>query len=212
MIKDLYESPVLWQMSPAERASFFYILDKTPNKSLAVEVGTYFGGSLQHLSTRFDQVISCDIDHRNVIGKYPNAELVTGNSKQTLPVLVDRLNREKADVGLFLIDANHEYSYVLSDLNAILDYKPTSQTVILIHDSWYPPSRQAICACTKLKENPYVHFVDTDFCKGVLIDNTYTLIGGFCLVIMKSEPRQGNLVIQQSSDYTYRVINAKVRD
>lgn len=208
MIEKIYESPILWQMSPQERASLFYLFSQSDPGGSVVEVGTYYGGSLQHFSEYFNKVYSLDISHKR-IGKYLNVELITGDSRQTLPPLIKELNDRQEPVAIFLIDANHEYQYVLHDLTEVLNYQPVRDTIVLVHDSWYVPSRQAICACPALRENPHVHFVDTDFCSGNYIDGTNTLIGGFCLVLMKPSVREGSLQIRQSNDFTFRRMNGQ---
>lgn len=203
----LYDNSILWQMSPQERATFFYTLERL-NGGLALEIGSYKGGSLRHLKEYFKEVVSLDIDHSalsQTINK-SNITLITGDSKETLPVVIEHLNDEGESLDFVLIDGNHEYDYVLADLENVLNYIPISRTTILIHDSWYLPSRQAICNSKKLKECKYVHFVDTDFCTGTMMNDT-TCIGGFCLIEMSSMPRTGNLVINQSSDLTFRILH-----
>jgi hypothetical protein len=206
-LKPIYDNSVLWQMSAHERAAFFHVLENSSNR-LAVEIGTFCGGSLQHLLNHFENVISIDInyDHLADSVKKKNLSMIAGDSKDRVPFIINHFNEMNEQVDLILIDANHEYDYVLSDLENVLDYIPQSETIVLIHDSWYPPSRRAICDSNKLRQCPYVHFVDTDFCGGNYMAPGRTM-GGMCLIQMKSSPREGELVINQSLDNTYRAMN-----
>lgn len=206
-LNSIYDNSILWQMSPHERTAFFYVLERCGN-NLALEIGSFRGGSLQHLIQSFNQVISIDIDHSllNKDVKGSNLTLLTGDSKELVPFVINHCNEQGEQLDFVLIDANHEYDYVMADLENVLEYVPQADTTVLIHDSWYTPSRQAICNSEKLQSCPYVHFVDTDFCGGNLMAPGKT-IGGMCLIQMKSIPRKGELVINQSLDNTYRTIN-----
>ena len=203
---ELYDNSILWQMSAQERIAFFYVMESS-RRELALEVGSYKGGSLQHLNRYFKEVISLDIDHAALDPKVKtdNVTLIGGDSRKTLPELIKHMNENREELNFVLIDGNHEYEYVLSDLESVLDYVPVNETTILIHDSWYLPSRQAICASKKLRECKYVHFVDTDFCSGTMMNKT-TCIGGFCLIKMTSKQRTADLVINQSHDLTFRTL------
>lgn len=208
LISSIYNDSILWQMSRAERHSFISVLDHltedSRDKIAAVEIGTYTGGTLQHLVNYFDKVVSVDIGRSYLhpsLMKRPNVDYITGDStKVDIPKIIAK-TREEFDIKFFLIDANHEYEYVKADLNNVLTYIPKSETIILLHDSWYPPSRQAIID-SNLKASPYVHFVDTDFCTGELIKDE--IYGGLCLVRMLPEVRQGDLEVRQSQDYFFR--------
>lgn len=203
----LYDNSILWQMLPHERMAFFHVLERVDN-GLALEIGSYCGGSLRHLAQIFENTISLDIDHSNLVDKaqYSSVTFIEGDSKQRLPNLISHLNEEGEKLDFVLIDGNHEYEYVMADLENILDYKPIGKTSILIHDSWYPPSRQAILDCSKLRYCSNVEFVDLDFCSGGLINSTTTM-GGFCLVQMSNIEREGGLVINKSMDLTYKKLN-----
>ena len=205
--ENLYDNSVLWQMSPQERMAFFHVTSRVGG-GLALEVGSYVGGSLRHLSADFENVISVDINFKNLAnkGSYKNVTFMEGDSREVLPTVISHLNEEREQLDFVLIDGNHEYEYVMADLENVLDYVPQKSTGILIHDSWYLPSRQAICACKKLRECPYVHFVDTDFCSGTMMNQT-TCVGGFCYIEMSSMPREGELVIHQSMDNTFRSLH-----
>ncbi len=78
-------------------------------------------------------------------------------------IIINFINNNGEDVNFVLIDADHEYEGVYNDIKNILMYKPKNDMVVIIHDSWYPPSRSAICD-VDWNSNPYVQFIDTDYC------------------------------------------------
>ena len=122
--------------------------------------------------------------------------------------MVDKINNSKEIVNFVLVDADHEFNGVYDDLTNLLNLKPKDDLVILIHDSWYTPSRLAICAIP-WNDNPYVHFIDTDYVSGDImqINGKKQYMSGFCLVLLSPEKRQGNVRINQSQDYMYCKVN-----
>lgn len=203
ILDEVLAEDVLWQMSFAERAAILGIILDMPSRNLAVEVGSYQGGFLRILSKYFSKVYSLDIDHSNLDKDlYTNVEWVKGDSKETLMNLVE-FTRDftKEPVDLILIDGDHEYDTVKSDISNVLKLSP-QETVILIHDSWYEPSRKAILEAN-WAGNPYIHHVEVDFCTGDLMPNGI-FIGGLALVRMSSQKRQHDLVIGCSHEYMYK--------
>jgi hypothetical protein len=196
-------------MQTNERLAFLNILGSIENKNTCIEIGSYAGGSLRSLSKTFNKVYSCDLTHTYLDKeKYDNVEWITGDSKITLPKLIEEINNRQEKIDFVLIDGSHEYDYVFSDINNILKYKPQSELIILIHDSFYIPSRKAICA-TKWNECPHIHFIDTDLCTGDLmfVVGKTQFMGGFCLVVMSPQKRVGDIIINQSQDYMYKTVN-----
>lgn len=206
-IKELYDNDtVLWQMSAAERMSLFYTIANLSKRNSAIEIGSYKGGCTRVLSKYFKKVYSCDIDHSNITNKdeYTNVEWLEGRSDETIPVLIERINKSREDINLILIDGDHEYDSVYKDIRNILTYIPKSDCVILMHDSWYEPTRNAISQ-TLWKDNAYVQSVEKDFVTGDLVGNRY--MGGLGIAILSKESRVGDLIIGQAHDYMYREIN-----
>jgi len=192
-LKDIYDYSVCWQMSPHERASFICLIQNLPDKESAVEVGTFCGGTLRHLAETFDFVYALDISFKNNVVKTQNVQYLEGKSQENLETLIHSLNlieREKSPT-FFLIDADHEYEAVLADLAAIMHFVPKKPTILLVHDSWYPPSRKAI---QDTVFSPYVSFVDLDFCSGSVLNGRP--IGGFALVCMSPTPRDSDSVLE----------------
>jgi hypothetical protein len=209
-LEEIFEDRVFWQMSYSERVAANYLFDKLNKKNTAIEIGSYFGGLTSILSKKFNKIYSLDIDHSNIFGKefYNNVTWIEGDSKRTLPSLIDKINKSDEIINFILVDADHEYDGVYSDLSNILKIKPKDDLVILIHDSWYTPSRQAICNIP-WNDNQYIHFIDTDYVCGDVgfIAGKNQYIGGFCLIIMSPEKREKKLEIKQSHDYMYCTVN-----
>jgi len=211
-LSEILQNKTLWQMSYAERMSIFYLINKMEKRKVAIEIGTFHGGFLQHLSKYFDKVYSCDIDHSNVKNKelYENVVWIEGDSKVTIPKLIQDLSDKDEDVNFILVDGDHSYDGVLRDINNVLKYNPKSETIILVHDSWYRPSRNAINHA-KWNENPYLQLVEKDFVVGdmMLGSNGNIFVGGLALAVMTNEKRRDKVKVEikQTYDYMYRVID-----
>lgn len=200
IIRDIYDYSECWQMSTHERAAILYLIKLLPRKVRAVEIGCYTGGFLRQLVKHFDEVISLDLTHQHLNYTSSNIRYITGDSRVELP----KLMRNISDCTFFLIDGNHSYEYVQADLANVLTYIPTSETIILLHDSWYTPTRKAILD-TDFNANPYINMVDVDFCSGSYANNIW--VGGLCLVHMLPAPRQDPLTITQSEVLSWRKCN-----
>jgi hypothetical protein len=210
-LDEILKNETLWQMSYAEKASIFYLLDKMKNRGVAIEIGTYHGGFLKVLSRYFDKVYSCDIDHSNVDNKdsYKNITWIEGDSKETLPKLIEQINNNGEDVNFILVDGDHGYETALQDINNVLKYVPKNETVILIHDSWYSPSREAINQAD-WNSNLFVHLVEKDFCTGDIIYSATEgniFVGGLAIAILSNMERENDIEIGQTYDYMYLVVN-----
>jgi hypothetical protein len=210
VLSEILEEETLWQMSLSERASFLYILGELSPKNIAVEIGTNHGGSLQWLSKFFKKVYSCDIDHSHLDkNKYNNVEWVLGHSKDTIPKLLENLSKE--EINFVLIDASHKYENVYNDIKNVLTYIPKNDMIILMHDSWYPPTRKAILDFN-WNQNLYVHYINTDFATGDLMiyNDKDVYMGGFCLIILKPEKRINDIEIKQTYNYMYNKVMERI--
>jgi hypothetical protein len=180
-------------MSRHERVSILALINSLPQRKIAVEIGSYTGGFLRQLVKHFDKVISVDLTHQHLDKKdYSNVTFHTGDSTKVLPALIPTLT----DVSFFLIDGNHEYEYVKKDLANVLTYSPTTTTYVLIHDSWYIPSRRAILDTPMTK---HVHFIDLDFCYGEWVGIKW--MGGLALLQLLPQERTEPLQIRSSRPY-----------
>ena len=142
MIKALYDQSILWQMSAAERMAIFYIIDRLPRKQLALEIGSYKGGCLRTLAQHFEEVISLDLDHSNIVSpeQYKNVTWLPGDSAYELP----RLLGCRPDIDLVIVDGDHSYAGVLSDLTLLMESPLKDDAIILVHDAAYRDTAKAI--------------------------------------------------------------------
>jgi len=204
----LQTDPALdWHMSPSERVMIMYLIEHLRPRA-AIEIGTWFGGSLQVLARHCGRVYSLDIDpevEERLKGRFENVEYLIGRSEETLPPLIDRLQRENTEVGFVLIDGDHSTDGVRTDIDNILRYKPSTTLYIMMHDSFNPVVRRGLRAAN-WAGSPYVHRVELDLVAGGV--NTHPnfrgqLWGGLAIAILAPEPRRGDLEISAGSQLTY---------
>ena len=118
-------------MSPSEQVALIFLLEYLRPK-VAIEIGTRYGGSLQVISHFSDSVYALDIDPKVPIrlkGKFTNVEYVIGPSTQTLPPLLEKLQRDHADLAFVLVDGDHSSEGIRKDIDNILQFRPTSPFV-----------------------------------------------------------------------------------
>lgn len=204
-----------WQMSRSEQLTFVKLLDEIRPR-LALEIGTYKGGSLQVLSHFSERVISLDINDthvHNLRGKFPNVEFRVGDSKSTLPELIQELNESGNSPDFVLVDGSHEPADVRADIDAILKLRPTRRVVIILHDSFNPPCRAGISAA-KWNENVFVHDVDLDFLPGDFNETPWpgvqlgSMWGGFACALLEPVPRERGLIVRESRRKSFEAIEA----
>ena len=197
--------PLHWQMTRCEKYALNALIDAAAPE-VAIEVGTYRGGSLQCLSRSARMVYSIDTAEgcaAQLGPNFHNVQFITGDSKRELPLLLDRLATEKASLGFVLIDGDHSESGVLADANALINYVPDRQVYVVFHDSFNPACRSGMLMAD-WRRSPYVHFVEIDFVPGVYHHEAFdtakprSMWGGFAFVMLRPEPRTDDLVINQS--------------
>jgi hypothetical protein len=190
-------------MSPQERASILLLLDRLDFSSTAIEIGCYTGGFLRQLVATQQHVFSIDLDHKSIDKTHRDfgpVKWFTGNSKDQIPLA---LAAATLPISFILIDGDHSYNGVSTDLYKCLEYIPTDECVILVHDSWYGPSRKALLDFP-FKNYPYVHFIDLDFCTGTYANGNW--VGGLALIHLLPTPRVNRLEVRQSDRDTYRKV------
>lgn len=207
-----------WQMTSCERFALQSLLrDLRP--VLALEIGTYRGGSLQVLSHYSQFVISVDIDpkvEQLLSGKFSNVRFIAGDSSDCLPELVRKLNESKQPVGFILVDGDHSSEGVRRDIEALLELIPQQQIVILMHDSFNPGCRRGM-RTADWEKSPYVHHVELDFIPGIYhftasdTAKALSLWGGFACAILRPEERSGNLVVNESQRALHEAVKRDAR-
>lgn len=198
--------PLHWQMTRWEKFGLDAVL-RTAKAPVAIEVGTYQGGSLQLIARHATKVYSIDISsqYREQLSKaIPNAVFRTGDSKTELPQLLREIQQKTEDLGFVLIDGDHSEQGVRTDLNAALAYTPTRPLLIVLHDSFNPSCRKGILSADW--SSPYIHFAEIDFVPGVFHAKAFdtaeagTMYGGLALIIMQPARRTGPLTVHQCQE------------
>jgi len=197
--------PFHWQMTRCEKYAFASIL-QAANPEVAVEIGTYQGGSLQLISKHAKKVYSIDVSSeckRLLRDHFDNVEFITGDSKQILPELLKKICDSNENLGMVLIDGDHSTQGVKADIEAVLQYIPTRPLYIVFHDSFHPRSRKGILA-VEWERCKFVHYVEVDFIPGVYHYEAFdtaqplSMYGGLALALMLPDKRTDELVIYQS--------------
>ena len=202
------DHPLAWQMNPAEQAMLIYLLERLRPK-IAIEIGTRFGGSLQVIAQYSERVYSLDIDPEvteRLKGRFPNVEYVIGPSDQTLPALIDRLQREEAEVSFVLVDGDHTAAGVRKDIDNLLRLRPVVSMHVVMHDSMNPVVRRGLRSAN-WPGSPYVHRVELDLVPGGVSARPEfhgQLWDGLALAVLEPTPRIGELKIAASSQMTFQ--------
>jgi hypothetical protein len=159
------------QMSFGERAALEGILSQRKPR-LAIEIGTYEGGSLRFLAAHCEHVHTFDLeDLTEDRTAFSNVTFHTGDSKQLLPELLRRLEAEHRDVDFALVDGDHSAEGVRQDLVNLLDSPATRSTLVLLHDTMNAETRAGI-ERADLSVYPKVVYHELDFVPG------YEFVGG----------------------------------
>jgi len=198
-----------WWMQPSERVGLIFVLEHLRPK-VAIEIGTKNGGSLQVLSYFCNRVYSIDIDPdvpQRLQGKFANVEYLIGPSDQILPSLIDRLQKEGAELSFALVDGDHSRDGVRKDINNLLRFRPSVPFYIIMHDSFNPRCRLGLKQADWLA-NPHVHAVELDFVAGYVTAGgsfRHELWGGLALGILLPHERQGRLEITGAAERTQKI-------
>jgi len=199
-----------WMMSPAEQVSLIYLLENLKPR-VAIEIGTRFGGSLQVLSQYCEKVYSLDIDPEvpnRLAGKYHNVEYIIGSSVQSLPTLLTKLEKDKAEVSFVLVDGDHSSTGVKQDIDNILQYTPVVPLYIVMHDSFNPECRKGL-RLAKWLDSPYVHVVELDFVPGTVNPSPKfrgQLWGGLSLAVLLPHKREGKLEVTGGAELAFQLV------
>lgn len=159
------------QMSFGERAALEGVLSQRKPR-LAIEIGTYEGGSLRFLAEHSEHVHTLDLDDlvadRAAFG---NVTFHNGDSALLLPELLRRLEADHRVVDFVLVDGDHSAEGVRRDLINLLDSSATRSTLILLHDTMNEETRAGIEG-VDLSAHSAVVYHELDFVPG------YEFLGG----------------------------------
>ncbi len=200
--------PIPWSMSRAEQATLIQVL-QTVKPKVAIEIGTYNGGSLQVISEFSDKVYAIDLtpsyrDKR--CNDLSNVEHLIGDSKRIIPELVSKINNSDDIVEFILIDGDHSTKGVLEDITKVLKLIPKQPITIILHDSFNPACRKGM-TLYNYNANPYVHHVELDYVTGAFNhDGLYReMWGGFACIEMQPEKRTEPITVSAYQDKLFKV-------
>jgi len=200
--------PLDWSMTRNERYGFIHILQKIKPK-VAIEIGTYNGGSLQVISQYADKVYAIDND-KTIIerlgSKFSNVEFLIGDSKDILPKLIKEIQDKGENLEFALIDGDHSTEGVAADIKNLIAYKPKNSFHILLHDSFNPKCRKGM-KIVDYNINKHVHYVELDFISGVFAPDNLKreMWGGIAHIILLAEERLTQLKVYQSQEKLYNI-------
>ncbi|MGB1232455.1 MAG: class I SAM-dependent methyltransferase [Winogradskyella sp.] len=204
--------PIPWSMTNAEQATLIQVLQNIKPK-VAIEIGTYNGGSLQVISEFSEKVYAIDLTPSNRdkgCNAFSNVDYLIGDSKQIIPELVKKINANNEIVEFILIDGDHTAKGVLEDITNVLQLLPKQPITIILHDSFNPTCRKGMRACN-YNANTYVHNVELDFVTGAFNhDGLYReMWGGFACIQLLPELRKTALEVNAYQDKLYRITYLK---
>ena len=194
-------------MSDAERATLIMLLDRIRPK-IAIEIGTAEAGSLSIIARYSERVYSLDVDpscEARFSPHFPNTTFVVGDSRETMPALLD----EVEDLEFVLIDGLHTASGVRADIENLLRFKPRRDVWIVMHDSFNPDCRQGMKRAD-WASSPFVHYVELDFVGGQYdrpeCRRPKEMWCGLGLALMRPEPREGELTVSEDERSLYDAV------
>jgi len=204
-VKDtLFEScKDTWIMHEAERVMILSML-RNLKPEVAIDCGTAHGGSLSAIAKYAKKVYTLDYDPtcKERFGKeFPNAEFISGDINETLPKLMEQINKKGENLEFILLDAQHSRQGICKEINSILKYKPQKHLFIIIHDSFIPECREGIKEAN-WKDCPWVHFIELDFVSGVYgyqCKNDRKMTCGLAFVLLRAIPRQGSITFHEKN-------------
>jgi Methyltransferase domain len=182
-----------WQMQQGERFALDSLLAALRPR-LAIEVGTFQGGSLRRIAGHADHVHAFDLDPNvsELSGELDNVSFHIGDSAEHLPRVLADLAGEGAHVDFALVDGAHTRSAVRADGAALLAADACRQTVIVFHDSANAEVRAGL-EDLKLPEHPKVALALLDCVPGYLVQAHHDadLVGeaynGLALIVLDAD-------------------------
>ena len=164
-----------WMMQLGERFAFEGLLSQLKPR-IAVEIGTWEGGSLRRIAPHAGHVHAFDIDERSVphADALDNATLHLGDAAVEVPRALAELHARGEAVDFALVDGLHTYDAVQADARALLAAEACMATTIVFHDTAHAEVRRGLDDL-KLDEHPKVGLWLPDFVPGYHVRDDATL-------------------------------------
>ncbi|MCC6164695.1 MAG: class I SAM-dependent methyltransferase [Acidobacteria bacterium] len=200
-----------WQMTPAERVALDTLL-RTRTIDCAIEIGTAQGGSLAVISNYARRSYSLELlpeSSERLRARIPSAVFHVGDSRRTIPLVLEEIRREGRDLDFVLVDGDHSRDGVRADIEAILQWQPRRPLTILMHDSLNPDCRFGMREVA-WASHPHVHAVELDFVTGYTIaqpDGSFEMWAGLGLaLVLPSERRDPLTVVERAGALFERML------
>jgi hypothetical protein len=182
-----------WQMQQGERFALDGLLAQLRPR-LAIEVGTFEGGSLRRIAAHAELVHAFDLDPKvaELGDELDNVTFHIGDSAELLPQVLAELEREGREVDFALVDAAHTREAVRGDGAALLGAGACRQTVIVFHDAANAEVRAGL-EDLDLPDHPKVALALLDCVPGYLVraHHDAELVGqafnGLALVVLDAD-------------------------
>jgi len=182
-----------WQMQHGERFALDGLLGALRPR-LAIEVGTFEGGSLRRIAAHAEHVHTFDLDPKvaELADEFENVSFHVGDSAELLPRVLAALARDGREVDFALVDGSHTRAAVRADGAALLAAEACRQTVIVFHDSANADVRAGL-EDLKLPEHPKVALALLDCVPGYLVQahDDAKLVGqafnGLALIVLDAD-------------------------
>jgi hypothetical protein len=158
-----------WQMQHGERFALDGLLAQL-RPGLAIEVGTFEGGSLRRIAAYAEHVHAFDVDPKvaELAAEFDNVTFHIGDSAQLLPRVLAGFERDGLQVDFALVDGAHTREAVRADGAALLATSACRQTVIVFHDSAHADVRAGL-EDLALPDHPKVALALLDCVPGYLV-------------------------------------------
>jgi hypothetical protein len=197
-----------WQMSRAEKSALIQVLDAL-KPEVAIEIGTFQGGSLQVISHFSKEVYSLDISKapsKLLCNLFSNVIFKIGNSYEILAGIFEEIEKSGKKLEFILVDGDHSKNGVFKDLEAIMKYPHKNKLTIIMHDSFNPQCRAGIKAIN-FEANKMVEYVELDYITGSYSpnDNFLEMWGGFALVQLNPNSQRETVPVLESQKKLFQL-------
>lgn len=196
----------LWLMDHSDRAGIYMALQLS-RPSVVIEIGARFAGTTVLFSQVAEHVYVVDTDPgvRDRCKPLSNVTVMTGNSPDIIPGLIDRLNAQHGGWDFALVDGDHTTIGVRNDLNALIARRPLRRAYVAMHDSFNPECRKGILQAEW--DRLWVHAVEVDFTIGNVMPQPHVfggMWGGIALAELSNMDREGPPSVTQTGHLSFR--------